>query len=613
MLDIKFNRKREKVAAAAATYLYLSTRIVLYRTLTRSHIDRLLRLAAASVTYIPKQRRVKHHKSLTLALTRHHAPLSLRCQLLIVSSSATNAGRTFSLPFVLLTSVVSFRSDRGVSVATILSSPFQSSLSPAVTSFVDSCTVVLTSVSFLSLSFLAALLSPVLPAPNAAMSASHSTAPNPALFTTKRGQLRETLAGTVSSPWMLYALLFSPLGLFGAHHAWLGHWKRFLAYAITFGLWGGGWLYDLLHVAELAKEQHEQQQRAATHSSGTTALSPCTMCAAWALHVEGKTGTFKDKHDSSPVLPRLHSTAPSTATTSATWSTPVPLPAAAHPMHHTALADAFPLPPPPAPSHSHVKRKSDADEIDRPTSVRVRSAEVQDHAERTRLDDRTELHSDIRPRKEDAEKGGRERQAMQREEETKRGGHNREEARGDQHERAATQQHDEQGNRHQQLKHAMLEQQYTSEVGSGGAPALKPAEGVVYLQTITPSKGNTTAPNVQRITYDPPAGAVPQRPVEPVTVIRPTLDGSGGDTDAATTHKPSTAPVIHPFTRVAAPSPPAASEAEDGTSGDGGVADVVDEQQGDGSSNHGNVSNGGRDAHAGNGGGRNRRARGRRG
>ena len=109
------------------------------------------------------------------------------------------------------------------------------------------------------------------------------------LPTTQRGQLRRTLAGILSSPYLLYALFFSPLGLLGFHHAWLGHWRRFLAYLITFGLWGGGWLYDVLHWSELVKEQHAQQHKPAGEANAAT--SPCKAAAEWALRVEGEGGS----------------------------------------------------------------------------------------------------------------------------------------------------------------------------------------------------------------------------------------------------------------------------------------------------------------------------------
>ena len=488
--------------------------------------------------------------------------------------------------------------------ANIRSKVSHPSLSPAATSFLDSCSFILTSITFLSLSFLAALVSPLLPSPS--MSASLSSTPS-SFLPSKRGQLRETLAGFLSSPWVLYVLFFSPLGLLGAHHAWLGHWKRFLAYLITLGLWGGGWLYDLLHFADLAKEQHEQQHKPVSHIS-----SPCSVCADWALQVEGKTGRLKAKPDSSVAAPRLRSIVPSGPTAGSSvvskWSSPVPPVAATHSAHHTALADAFPLPPPPAPSHTHHKRKSDADEEDRQPSVRVRSAEIDDH-ERTRLAERMGAEGAMRQIREAADRG-RERQGMQREEDLKRGVQHRESAHGADHERV-TAQHDEQGSRHQQLKQALLEQ-HTSEAGSGGIHTNKPAEGVVYLQTIAPSKDSTTAAEVttaSRVTFtnSVPLGATPLKPVEPVAVLRPSADGSGGGINKAT-HVLSTAPLSHAVARVQAPTPPAVPEADDGASADGGAADAADEQQRDGSS----YANGGKSGQSGNGGSRKRGGRGKR-
>ena len=435
------------------------------------------------------------------------------------------------------------------------------------------------------------------------MSASLSTAPS-AFYASKRGQLRETLAGIVSSSWVLYILFFSPLGVLGAHHAWLGHWKRFLAYLITFGLWGGGWLYDLLHFAELTKEQHDQQHKPVGHAAGSPTL--CGACAAWALRVEGKAGRANAKPDSSRTATSLRPTAhPASSSSLPTWSTLVPSVAATQLTHHTALSDAFPLPPPPAPSHTHNKRKSDADESERPISVRVRSAEIEDNVERMGATESRRTEATVRQRAEDTERSSRERQGMQREEELKQGGLHREERRQAEHERAAGQLHDEQGSRHQQLKQAILEP-HTSQPASGGAHPAKLGDGVVYLQTITPSK-DTTTPLEQHITYSPSptAGSLPLKPVEPVAVLRPSADGSGSDGNK-TTPASSTAPILHTVSHVPAPARSATAEAEDLASGDGGAADGADEQHRDGNS-HGN---GGRGGHAGNGGGRKRGGKG---
>ena len=438
------------------------------------------------------------------------------------------------------------------------------------------------------------------------MSASFSHIPTTttttnALFPAQRGQLRHTLAGLLSSPWVLYVLFFSPLGVLGAHHAWLGHWKRALAYLITMGLWGGGWLYDLLHFAELAKEQHEQQHKPVTHT--TAATSPCTVCAGWAVQVEAKAGKPKDKPDGSKPAPPSRPTAPSAPAASSSlssWSSPVPPVSAVHSAHHTALVDAFPLPPPPAPSHTHHKRKSDADESERPTSVRVRSAEVDDNVERTRAVERRLPESNVQRRGGGGTATERDGHGLQRDET---------EAEAER-ERVAGQQYDEQGSRRQQLKQAMLEQQHTSESASASATVSKPGDGVVYLQTITPSKDSTTAAGVStapRVTYTQtaPVGSVPLKPVEPVAVLRPSSDDGTVSTHAAST----TAPIPHTASHVPPATPPmAAAEAEDGASGDGGAAAAADEQHRDGGHH-----NGGRGGYAGNGGGRKRGGRGRRG
>ena len=465
----------------------------------------------------------------------------------------------------------------------------------------DSGTFVLTSISFLCLSFLIALSSSFLP--TRVMSASLSASTPSAFLPSKRGQLRETLAGVLSSPWVLYALFFSPLGLFGLHHAWLGHWRRFLAYLVTFGLWGVGWLYDLSHLSELAKEQRGQQHKPAGHSTG--AVSPCAASAAWALRVEGSTGAAKDKHDDSTAAPRFRPPAPSasSAPSMSTWSPTVPSVAVTQLTHHTALADAFPLPSPPAPSHTHNKHKSELDaaasaaadeSATRPVSVKVLSAEIEDTVEKAREANRASRgqEAQLRQRREGADNGGeRASRGAHREDEAKQAGQRREEAHDGLHERAiVSQQQGEDSSRQQQLKHAMLNKQHSSVVAADSAHASKPGDGVVYLRTLAPSRTVPAAIEAQSVTFSPsPAvGSTPLKPVEPVAVLRPVAGGGVSEAASNNGHGRASAQA-------------AALDADDEAGGAEGV-DEQQQQQRDGGAGNGH----GRGGQAGNSGGRRR-------
>lgn len=364
----------------------------------------------------------------------------------------------------------------------------------------------------------------------------------------------------------------------------------------------------MLHFSDLAKEQHDEQHKAV--SDTTAALSPCTVCADWAVRVEGKMVGGKDKPSNSASASRPRPTASSAPSTSSlsSWSIPVPLPPLPQPMHHTALADAFPLPPPPAPSHTHHKRKSDADEADRPgPSVRVRSAEIDDSVEKARVAETTGLEATVRQREEDAERGNKERQGRQREQEMKAGRQHVEKAQVT----VQRQQQDEQGSRHELLKQAVLEQ-HTTVTSSGGAAThvSKPAVGVVYLQTISPSQDHFIAPDVSSLTpkvpytTSVPAGAL-VKGVEAVAVLRPSAGDGGSSNHKTTAHASSTAPLPRTTAQVPAPT---VAEDEDGANAESGAAEAGDELQRDGSThsnsgNGGNGGNGGRGGQTGNGNG----------
>ena len=53
-------------------------------------------------------------------------------------------------------------------------------------------------------------------------------------------------------PWIL---LFSPMGIFGFQHLWLGRYKQFALYAMTFSVWGLGWFYDLYYLQSYINEK----------------------------------------------------------------------------------------------------------------------------------------------------------------------------------------------------------------------------------------------------------------------------------------------------------------------------------------------------------------------